>query len=204
MVEPCKRWSYVTRESHFINPSICYKYKEFLNGYGFKLVSSENFRPKEFFEYSDESCSNSATTKQLIDCLDRLADDYRDISIYEIGVNHRKFFISYLDGEGDAHEEAICFKGEIGTKLVFEAKRKHGDGVDRFIAEYVEDAVFGEILRIWMHYYGHTDVLTLLEDGRIIIMTQDEETADKWQAQGHDELKAWFEHEERYGAGNKA
>jgi hypothetical protein len=147
---------------------------------GIKLVSHKNFAREKF---------RDALNTGLLDCFAKLSLDYGDFWVYEIGYS-TGFFVSYWTLEGLQCEEAITCDWHPDMRLEFETEGPHSKGAVRYVAEFLDDPVFGKIVRIRECHRGFQNIITALEDGRIIAVTDDEATGDEWLQQEQSERDA--------------
>ena len=172
MNKTIQKWSYDPHGSYFVHTPIDDYDENFdRQNHGFKLISSEGVSPNDF-----QDSQNSALLRHF----EQLSENYGEICIYELVLSRGYLYLSYYDGSGQNEEGIRYISPNSGMKLEFEAAGNHKYPSKRCVVKHEEDPVFGDIIRVWEYGGLIENVITLLEDGRIIAITNDKATAEIW------------------------
>jgi hypothetical protein len=186
MKKATQKWSYDPHGSYFIRtPADIYGKNFDRKRHGFRLISSEGFSREDFREYPSSG---------LLQHFERLSEDYGNLGVYELAVSSGRLYLSHWDNSGLYEEGIECHSPKSGMRLEFETAGDEKHPTKTCVVKFEEDPVFGSIIRIWENCGGVENIITVLEDRRIIAVTNDEATAKIW----HREEKFDMERELEY------
>ena len=188
---PYPSGSYLYPPSYSINTPVNIGDKEFnKKKHGFRLVYSEGFSEEYFFDRFNSG---------ILDHFARRSKGYCQFCVFGISISGNYLEISYCKGSMRYHQTITCGKYHLGMKLVFEAPYKDGSSVCKCEINYEEDPIFGNVIRIWEYNGEAVNIITFLEDGRFVAVTNDEVTAKIWNEREKEDIRfalKWVDSEE--------